>query len=60
MLSILVFLLVIILLIAEGFIFFVIGYATDTYVILKKLQEKGWAIKMPDGEDYNPDFRGKK
>lgn len=58
MLSILVFLLVIILLIAEGFIFFVIGYAT--YVILKKLQEKGWVIKMPDGEDYNPDFRGKK
>lgn len=60
MLSILVFLLVIMLLIAEGFIFFIIGYATDTFVILKKLQEKGWIIKMPDGEEFNPNVRGKK
>lgn len=60
MLNILVFLLVIMLLIAEGFIFFIVGYATDTYVILKKLQEKGWVIKMPDGEEFNFNTRGKK
>ena len=48
MLSILVIVLVVLLLVADAFIFFIVGYCLDAMKIVKALKEKGWTIEPPE------------
>ena len=47
--TILIFVLVVLLLAADAFIFFVIGTAYMTGKTIKKLRESGWTVEPPEG-----------
>lgn len=51
MLSVLVFVLVVVLLIADAFIFFLFGYSFNGKKIVEGLKEKGWKVEPPSAED---------
>lgn len=51
MLNVLVFVLVIVLLIADSFIFFLLGFCFNGKKIVEGLKEKGWKVEPPSVED---------
>lgn len=51
MLSVLVLVLVVVLLIADAFIFFLLGYCCNGKKIVEGLREKGWKVEPPSAED---------
>lgn len=44
----LVFFLVVLLLLADAFVFFVVGLSIDTMYIINNLKKKGWTVEPPE------------
>lgn len=51
MANLFVFILVVVLLIADAFIFFLLGYSFNGKKIVEGLREKGWKVEPPSAED---------
>lgn len=49
--AILIFVLVVLLLAADAFIFFAVGTAYMTGKTIKKLRDDGWTVEPPEGEE---------